>query len=197
MRDSPELQRYAALDCYLHLRLYHELKRCIAEGRSKGELPVTRFTHGQRVKLTYRKKIVAVGILEFVGGNAGESRSWGTLNVGRNKSLVRVNAVTSSTHRPVHPFNKTPEDSMDSWDNQESTLMAILCWLLEQLKLLLRRMRMGKNQLLDLTCGILIMMTMKCQILCQTRGQGSMGINSMCLIQCLPPSIHPQRCASH
>lgn len=123
MKDNKDLQKYAALDCYLHLSLFQELTNSIALGRSRGDLPITRqYTLGQRVKLTHRKKTVALGTLQFVGGVGGEARSWGTLTVGRNKSLVMVDSVTSCSHRPAFPFKKTPEDSMDSWDNQELTL---------------------------------------------------------------------------
>ena len=122
MKDSPELQQYAALDTYLHLLLHNKLTNLIAEGRRNGSLPIDNFTHGQKVKLTYRNKACAVGWLQFVGGTHGEMRKHGQTTIGKGKSLVMVQEVTVASVRPAFPFKATPEHPKQSYDHTKVTL---------------------------------------------------------------------------
>ena len=96
MSKSPELKRYAALDAYLHLKLFSVLTKLISDENAH----ITEYTPDARVQLMYRKKVIAIGTLEFVGGTGGEVRKWGRTTVGKNTSLVRVEKVTVASAKP-------------------------------------------------------------------------------------------------
>ena len=77
MSKTVELKQYAALDAYLHMRLFSALTKLI-----RGEdVPVTKYTSGVRVQVLYRKRVIAIGTLEFVGATGGEVRKWGKTTV--------------------------------------------------------------------------------------------------------------------
>ena len=59
LKDSPEQQEYAALDSYLHPRLYLELVRLTRVARKEGKINNPDISSGSKVQLTYRNKIVA------------------------------------------------------------------------------------------------------------------------------------------
>ena len=85
-------------------------------------MPIDNFTHGQKVKLTYRGKACAVGWLQFVGGTHGEMRKYGQTTIGKGKSLVMVQEVTVASVRPAFPFKATPEHPKQSYDHTKVTL---------------------------------------------------------------------------
>lgn len=120
MSSRNDLKHYAALDAYLHLRLYHEITRRLSLGEGSGN--VSQFTAGQKVKLMYRNRCCALGKLQFVGGRGGENRSWGSLTIGRGKSLVEIEKVTMNSVRPVFSFKATPEDNKPGWDHSKTYL---------------------------------------------------------------------------
>jgi hypothetical protein len=89
---EPELLRYAALlDAALSLRLCARLLPLALGVHQQGlvEAPTTDLVTGENVEFLYRGRVCAVGKVEFDGNN-GRQRKWGTLTIGRGRSLLRI-----------------------------------------------------------------------------------------------------------
>lgn len=103
---TESMTEYAALDAYLHLRLYQEIQNLVTLARKHGTLPVhaslPTFNLGNRVNILFNGQSVGSGTLEFIGGSGGESKKFGDITVGRGKSIV---AIDEPTQKPSFPSN--------------------------------------------------------------------------------------------
>lgn len=77
MRTNPNLSQYVALDAYLHWKLHKELTKLIEAKRDNRPLESGAYNPGDRVQLRYRKRVVALDTLVFVGGAIGLISQWG------------------------------------------------------------------------------------------------------------------------
>ena len=126
-----QMAHYAALDAFMHLFLYETLQKKIYDAEQQGRLPINpsrRLNVDQGVNLTFNKRVVATGTLVFVGSN-GNMQKFGTVTVGKDKSVVLVEKVLDEKVRPVYCFKPSAEEKAKGavgWDHTKVTLSGLL-----------------------------------------------------------------------
>ena len=133
------LIQYAALDAVVSRLIGEKLFEQHTE-KGKSQLGVVQegpksaqLTVGSTVELYQSGKVVACGILHFVGATGRIQERWGKLTVGAQKALIDIHTVVVPNAKP--PFHyEDPQDELLSWEKGKTTLQAIYDQSLERNK---------------------------------------------------------------
>lgn len=128
---TAEMGHYAALDAFLHLFLFENLQNKIHYAQRNGQLPISasqQIEVDQEINLLFNRKIVATGILKFVGSQ-GKMKKFGEATVGKGKALVLIQHVLDHNVRPPFGFKPTKREQdrgILGWDHTKETLKSLL-----------------------------------------------------------------------
>ena len=106
------LVSYAALDTMVTLKLYHELWRIISNEGSMfetGNKSQLGLVEGTTAFLKHGRRQVAIVEIINVGGMQGRQYKWGSMTIGKGKTVVRLKQVLVSGARAPFKFLPNPD----------------------------------------------------------------------------------------